>query len=36
VMDIPLRITDTRTKPNLQKLLFGLFCQVRSTSDPSC
>jgi hypothetical protein len=31
VMDIPLRITDTRTKPNLQKLLFGLFCQVRST-----
>jgi hypothetical protein len=33
VMDIPLRITDTRTKPNLQKLLFGLFCQVRSTSN---
>ena len=32
VMEIPLRITDTRTKPNLQKLLFGLFCQVRSTS----
>jgi len=31
VMEIPLRITDTRTKPNLQKLLFGLFCQVLST-----
>src|SRR6266436_9023027 len=28
VMEIHLRITDTRTKPNLQKLLFGLFCQV--------
>jgi hypothetical protein len=32
VMEIPLRITDNRTKPNLQKLLFGLFCQVLSTS----
>ena len=32
VMEIPLRITDTRTKRNLQKLLFGLFCQVLSTS----
>jgi len=31
-MEIPLRITDNRTKPNLQKLLFGLFCQVLSTS----
>jgi hypothetical protein len=31
VMEIPLRITDYRTKPNLQKLLFGLFCQVLST-----
>jgi hypothetical protein len=27
-----LRITDNRTKPDLQKLLFGLFCQVLSTS----
>jgi len=26
VMEIPLRITDTRTKPNLQKLLLELFC----------
>jgi hypothetical protein len=34
VMEIPLRITDTRTKPNLQKLLFGLFCQVLSTNAP--
>jgi hypothetical protein len=25
VMEIPLRIADNRTKPNLQKLLFGLF-----------
>jgi len=25
VMEIPLRITNHRTKPNLQKLLFGLF-----------
>src|SRR5215470_7041430 len=33
VMEIPLRITDNRTKPNLQKLLFGLFCQVLSTRD---
>src|SRR5262249_31149986 len=32
VMEIPLRITDTRTKPNLQKPLFGLFCQMLSTS----
>jgi len=31
-MEIPLRITDTRTKPNLQEPIFGLFCQVRSTS----
>src|SRR5262249_47773389 len=31
VMEIPLRITDNRTKPNLQKLLFRLFCQVLST-----
>jgi len=31
VMEIPLRITDNRTKPNLQKLLFGLFRQVVST-----
>src|SRR5215472_10081737 len=33
VMEIPLRITDNRTKPNLQKLLFGLFCQVLSTRN---
>src|SRR5262249_50935671 len=33
VLEIPLRITDNRTKPNLQKLLFGLFCQVLSTRD---
>jgi hypothetical protein len=32
VMEIPLRITDYRTKPSLQKLLFGLFCRVLSTS----
>src|SRR5215472_14808442 len=32
VMEIPLRITDTRTKPNLQKPIFGLFCQMLSTS----
>src|SRR6478672_2505426 len=32
VMEIPLRITDSRTTANLQKLLFGLFCQVLSTS----
>jgi hypothetical protein len=31
VMEIPLRITDNRTKPSLQKLLLGLFCQVLST-----
>jgi hypothetical protein len=31
-MEIPLRITNHRTKPNLQKLLFGLFRQVHSTS----
>src|SRR5438128_12158410 len=31
VMEIPLRITNNRTKPNLQKLLFGLFRQVQST-----
>jgi hypothetical protein len=34
VTEIPLRITDNRTKPNLQKLLFGLFCQGLSTSRP--
>jgi hypothetical protein len=34
-MEIPLRITDNRTKPNLQKLLFGLFCQVVSTRTTS-
>src|SRR4029077_19598217 len=28
VMEIPLRITGNRTKPNLQKPLFGFFCQV--------
>ena len=33
VMEIPLRITDYRTKPSLQKLLFGLFCRVLSTSS---
>src|SRR5262249_55070460 len=33
MMEIPLRITDTRTKPNLQKTLFGLFCQVISTRN---
>src|SRR5436190_15379468 len=32
VMEIPLRITDNRTKSNLQKLFFGLFRQVISTS----
>src|SRR5215472_6762525 len=32
VMEIPLRITDTRTKPNLQKPTFGLFCLVLSTN----
>src|SRR5262249_47808655 len=32
VMEIPLRITDIRTKPNLQKPTFGLFCLVLSTS----
>src|SRR4029077_8291096 len=32
-MEIPLRITDNRTTANLQKLLFGLFCQVLSTSS---
>src|SRR4029077_9556034 len=31
VMEIPLRITDNRTTANLQKLLFGLLCQVLST-----
>jgi len=31
-MEIPLRITDNRTKSNLQKLFFGLFRQVISTS----
>src|SRR6266852_2122702 len=31
VMEIPLRITDNRTKSNLQKLFFGLFRQVVST-----
>jgi hypothetical protein len=30
-MEIPLRIIDNRTKPNFQKPLFGLFCQVIST-----
>ena len=31
-MEIPLRITDNRTKSNLQKLFSGLFRQVISTS----
>jgi len=31
VIEIPVRITDTRTKPNLQEPVFGLFCQVIST-----
>src|ERR1700747_1230072 len=35
VMEIPLRITDNRTTANLRKLLFGLFCQVLSTSLPA-
>jgi hypothetical protein len=32
VMEMPLRITNNRTKSNHQKLSFGLFRQVQSTS----